>query len=166
MKFPTTKLIAITTALLLLSTIKRNRPIVYRKKWMEDWLLEYGTESLDGLWYEKVFDEWAKTNPERYRRTLRLPPAIFKQLLEMVEPYIKKQDTVMRKSIPPKWRRTNHRTSKFISHCDSQIFNSTSLPSELVVIMLRVPQKLVLLIVVNNQFLFFRRKQNFLRSCF
>lgn len=33
-------------------------------------------------------------------RTLRLPPAIFQQLLEMVEPHIKKQDTVMRKSIP------------------------------------------------------------------
>ncbi|KAG4065527.1 hypothetical protein HA402_013297 [Bradysia odoriphaga] len=104
MKLPTTKLITIATALLLLSTIKRNRPIVYRKKWMKDWLLEYGTESLDGLWYEKVFDEWAKTDPERYRRTLRLPPAIFKQLLEMVEPYIRKQDTVMRKSISPEKR--------------------------------------------------------------
>lgn len=98
------KIAASATILLLLTTIKQQHKTINRKKWVDDWLIQYGTESMDGLWYEKVFDEWAKSNPERFKRTLRLPPAIFKQLLEMVEPIIKKQDTVMRKAISPEKR--------------------------------------------------------------
>lgn len=103
MKFKTT-VVAVTTILLLMTRIKMKHKTAKKKKWTDDWLLKYGTESIDGLWYEKVFDEWAKSNPERYRRTLRLTPAVFQQLLEMVEPVIKKTDTVMRRAVPPEKR--------------------------------------------------------------
>lgn len=98
------KLVAATTILLLLSSIKRQHRTINRKKWIDSWLVQYGTESIDGLWYEKVFDEWAKSNPERFKRTFRLPPAIFNQLLGLVEPIITKQDTVMRRAVPPEKR--------------------------------------------------------------
>lgn len=98
------KIVAAATILLLLTTIKQQPKTIKRSKWVDDWLLKYGTESLDGIWYEKVFDEWAKTNPERFKRTLRLPPAIFNQLLDMVESFIKKQNTVMRKAVPAEKR--------------------------------------------------------------
>lgn len=98
------KLVAVATVLLLIASIKKKPRTINRKKWVDDWLLQYGTESIEGLWYEKVFDEWARTNPERYKRTLRLSPAVFRQLLEMVEPIIKKRDTVMRRAVPPEKR--------------------------------------------------------------
>lgn len=64
------------------------RRTIKETKWVDDWLIKLGTES----WYEKVFDEWAKTNCERYKSTLRPTPAVFQQLLQMVEPIIKKED--------------------------------------------------------------------------
>lgn len=95
------KLITATTIVLLLTVLKEKR--IDRSCWVHDWLLKFGTES-NGLWYENVFEEWTKTNQERFKRTLRLSPAAFDQLLEMVTPIIERQDTHLRKSVNPRKR--------------------------------------------------------------
>ncbi|KAJ6639530.1 Protein ANTAGONIST OF LIKE HETEROCHROMATIN PROTEIN 1 [Pseudolycoriella hygida] len=95
------KIIAATAIIILITTISKRS--INRTIWVNPWLLKFGTES-SGLWYEKVFDEWKKTDKERYRRTLRLTPSIFNELLAMVEPLIRKQNTKLRQSIPPEKR--------------------------------------------------------------
>lgn len=93
-------IVAATIIILMKVTSKRS---INRSLWVHPWLLKYGTES-SGLWYEKVFDEWKNTDPERYRRTLRLTPSIFSELLEMVEPLITKKNTKFRQSVTPEKR--------------------------------------------------------------
>lgn len=92
------KIIAAATIIILITTISKRS--INRSIWVDPWILKFGTES-DGLWYEKVFKEWEETNPERYRRTLRLTPSIFNELLAMVEPLIRKKNTKFRQAVPP-----------------------------------------------------------------
>lgn len=92
------KIIAATTIIILITSISKRS--INRSVWVDPWILKFGTES-DGLWYEKVFEEWKQTNPERYRRTLRLTPSVFDELLSMVEPLIRKQNTRLRRAVPP-----------------------------------------------------------------
>lgn len=95
------KIITAATIVLLLTVLNEKK--FERSCWVDDWLLKFGTES-KGLWYENVFDEWSKSNPERFKRTLRLSPAAFNQLLALVTPLIKRQDTHLRKAVTPKKR--------------------------------------------------------------
>lgn len=96
------KIIVATTTIILITSISKRT--INRSVWVDPWLLKFGTESAGGLWYEKVFEEWKQTNPERYRRTLRLTPSVFNELLSMVEPFIRKKDTQFRKAVSPEKR--------------------------------------------------------------
>lgn len=95
------KIVVATTIIILIKTLSKRS--INRSMWVHPWLLKYGTESA-GLWYERVFDEWKQTDQERYRRTLRLTPSIFSELLSMVEPLIRKHNTKFRQSVPPEKR--------------------------------------------------------------
>ena len=66
-----------------------------RRKWSKEWFLQrginYGHASL-------------RKEPEDFRNFLRMDGPLFDELLGLVEPLIRKEDTVMRASIPPSER--------------------------------------------------------------
>jgi hypothetical protein len=64
-----------------------------RKKWCKDWLLKRDTYSHVNLLNELKFE------PEDFKNYLRMDEKTYLELLSMVTPMIKKEDTVMRKSI-------------------------------------------------------------------
>lgn len=119
------KIIAAATILILITTISKRS--INRSVWVDPWLLKYGTES-NGLWYEKVFEEWKKTNTDRYRRILRLTPSVINELLSMVEPLIRKQDTKFRKSVPPEKRLAI--TLKYLAFGKICIYNTRTLDTQ------------------------------------
>ena len=67
-----------------------------RRKWSKDWLLQRGTYG-----HAKLLKELRISEPEDFRNFLRMDVQSFDELLGLVEPLIRKQETVMRSSIPP-----------------------------------------------------------------
>ena len=72
------------------STKKRKR-----KTWMKDWLRKRHKFTHDNL-----LKELCVSSPEDYENYLRMDHSTFLDLLNKVEPLIKKQDTIMRDCIP------------------------------------------------------------------
>jgi len=73
---------------------KETKPVKReRKKWCKDWLLKRATYSHVNLLNELKFE------PEDFKNYVRMDEKTYLELLSMVTPMIKKEDTVMRKSI-------------------------------------------------------------------
>lgn len=69
-----------------------------RRWWVRPWIQrreELGASS-------RLLQELKEEDPETYRNVLRMTAPQFQELLELVEPLIKKQDTVFRQAIPCK----------------------------------------------------------------
>ncbi|KAG0429118.1 hypothetical protein HPB47_023945 [Ixodes persulcatus] len=67
--------------------------------WMKDWMCRK-ERGMQNQLYEELLD----SDPEEYRRLLRVSREQFLQLLSRVGPRIARQDTVMRRAIPPETR--------------------------------------------------------------
>ena len=67
-----------------------------RSKWVRNWLLEKNKHGM----YRNLLSILERENPQDYRRFLRMNPSVFHELLALVEPYITRKDTCMRKAIP------------------------------------------------------------------
>ncbi|KAG0423295.1 hypothetical protein HPB47_000919 [Ixodes persulcatus] len=70
-----------------------------RSLWMKDWMCRK-ERGMQNQLYEGLLD----SDPEEYRRLLRVSREQFLQLLSRVGPRIARQDTVMRRAIPPETR--------------------------------------------------------------
>ncbi|XP_063799950.1 putative nuclease HARBI1 isoform X1 [Pseudophryne corroboree] len=76
-------------------TTERDRTQQRRRRrscWMKEWLLQRETRS-------HVPPEIRENNPDDYRSLLRMNDATFQELLRLVTPYIRRQDTKMRRAI-------------------------------------------------------------------
>lgn len=72
----------------------RNR----RRWWVRPWIQrreEFGASS-------RLLEELKEEDPETYRNVLRMSATKFQELLNLVEPIIRKQDTHFRQAIPSK----------------------------------------------------------------
>lgn len=67
-----------------------------RSKWCKDW---YMKRELYG--HVNLLKELRAKEPEDYRNFLRMNETAFDELLSLVQPLIRKEETVMRSSIPP-----------------------------------------------------------------
>ena len=67
-----------------------------RAVWVKPWIAARET---DGAFHCLLKD--LEDDPEHYKNYLRMYLATFEELLLEVEPYLKKQDTLMRKAISP-----------------------------------------------------------------
>lgn len=79
-------------------TIKRLRRSKSRKKWVKTWLLRKDLHHMNLL---KVLQE---DDPDDFKNYLRMDENTFNYLLSLVKVHLTKQDTVMRKAIPPEER--------------------------------------------------------------
>ncbi|KAK8759276.1 hypothetical protein V5799_020389 [Amblyomma americanum] len=70
-----------------------------RSCWVKPWL----TKKTLGV-QNQLYEELLATDPEEYKRLLRLSSDQFYQLLARVQPRIERQDTVMRGAVPAKTR--------------------------------------------------------------
>ena len=68
-----------------------------RTAWVHQWVKERESEGL----YNKLLRELRMGHPHLYRNFLRMKADDFDYLLDLTAPLIQKQDTPMRKSIPP-----------------------------------------------------------------
>lgn len=81
----------------MLNDIKnRSRPIRKKRKWVREWI---GRREKLGA-STTLLRELVAEDPNAYRNILRLTQVKFDELLEMITPEIRKQDTVMRSAIP------------------------------------------------------------------
>lgn len=69
---------------------------IKKRMWVKNWILKYGQNGH----FENVYNEWRLSDPEMYRRILRIYPEDFDSLLQAVNPYIEKECTNFRDSIP------------------------------------------------------------------
>lgn len=86
-------------AIILAFGVERRRR-VKRKYWVKEWLTK-------GVVYSHIqlLQEISITSEqEDYKNFLRMNEETFMKLLEMVEPFLQRQDTVMRNSLPVKER--------------------------------------------------------------
>lgn len=67
-----------------------------KKIWVKPWLAQYGRNGH----YENVYREWRESDPDMFRRILRIYPEDFAELVKAVYPIIVKMDTYMRDAIP------------------------------------------------------------------
>ncbi|KAJ8353296.1 hypothetical protein SKAU_G00208630 [Synaphobranchus kaupii] len=74
-------------------TVKRQK----KQFWVRSWLLKRQEKGC----FHTLLDELHHEDPTHYRSWLRLDEDCFKQLLDMVTPLIKREDTVMREAISP-----------------------------------------------------------------
>lgn len=74
---------------------ERKKRLGTRTVWMKQWLERRPSHGHSSLLLE------LRNIPDDYRNFLRMDEELFTNLLMMVSPLIKKQDTVMRKAIPP-----------------------------------------------------------------
>ncbi|CAI6377837.1 unnamed protein product [Macrosiphum euphorbiae] len=84
--------LAATAVALVLHKIKGKKQ---KRKWTKDWLLKRSQYSLINLLNELRF------HPEDWHNYLRMDEETYFELLQLVTPLIVKQDTHLRKSIPP-----------------------------------------------------------------
>lgn len=85
--------VAIALALALKDKEKKSKK---RSKWSKTWFLQrakYG--------HVELLAELRTNEPHDYRNFLRMDALSFDELLELVSPYIRKCDTIMRQSISP-----------------------------------------------------------------
>ena len=68
-----------------------------RRKWSKEWFLQRGIN----YGHVSLLKELRIKEPEDFRNFLRMDGPSFDELLGLVEPLIRKEDTVMRASIPP-----------------------------------------------------------------
>lgn len=66
-----------------------------KKIWIKEWIVKYGTNGH----YENVYREWRLSDPEMYRRILRMYSEDFDHLLRAVTPLIEKENTNYRDAI-------------------------------------------------------------------
>ncbi|KAL1458785.1 hypothetical protein MTO96_043462, partial [Rhipicephalus appendiculatus] len=74
-----------------ISSFKRKRSC-----WMKTWMFEKGRRIQNHLYRELLLSD-----PDKYRRFLRLSCEQFTQLLALVGPIVAREDTAMRRSISP-----------------------------------------------------------------
>ncbi len=79
-------------AIILVFATKRR---VKRKYWMKNWL-----EKRDKYSHINLLKDISYTELDDYKNYLRMSEESFNKLLRMVEPYLIREDTVMRKSLP------------------------------------------------------------------
>lgn len=70
-----------------------------RTTWQKNWMKEG-----DKYNHIRLLTEIRNNNPEDYRQYLRMDVNMFDELLNLVQPFITKKDTHMRRCIPPKER--------------------------------------------------------------
>lgn len=88
----------IRAALLLLIIIEEEETYRNdRRVWTNSYLLRRKDRGM----HHNLFMELAFEDPERFRRCLRMNTAVFEDLLKKVTPFIQKQNTILRDSIPP-----------------------------------------------------------------
>lgn len=66
-----------------------------RRVWVKDWVLRRQKEGF----YVKLITELRTNEPDLYRNFLRMDAKQFDDILELITPYIKKENTNMRQSI-------------------------------------------------------------------
>lgn len=66
------------------------------RMWVKPWIAQYGRNGH----YENVYREWRLSDPDMFRRILRIYPEDFAELVKSVYPMIVKMDTSMRYAIP------------------------------------------------------------------
>lgn len=71
-----------------------------RRVWVREWIDRRSDRGFGAT----LFEEIREGDRESYKNCMRMPEEDFNVLLEMVKPFIQKQDTVMRKSISAKER--------------------------------------------------------------
>lgn len=89
-------------ALLLVSMATKMKKKKKSRIWVKEWMQKFGTNGH----FENVYREWHLTDPDFYRAQLRMYPEDFGQLLRGVDPYIRKQDTVLRLAVTVEKRLT------------------------------------------------------------
>ena len=93
-----------TAAAVIVSIIcKRKRKRNKRKKrsvWVKPWLLRRNALGVCNT----LMLELRSEELHEYRRFLRMTPEIFDEILHLVEPYIKKESTILRDAIPAKMK--------------------------------------------------------------
>lgn len=94
------QLIVPAASIVIILSVLKKRKIKRKRIWVKEWLLKHGTESPFGAFHENVYPDWMISDPERYRRTMRMSTDAFSELVDLVTPYIKKYNTHLRKSIP------------------------------------------------------------------
>lgn len=84
-------------AYLLLDENEPQKRVSHRTVWVHEWVRKRQTEGC----YAKLLNELRNDHPNLYRNFVRMTADDFDYLLQLVTPYIQKQDTHMRKAIPP-----------------------------------------------------------------
>lgn len=75
--------------------------VIKKRMWVKNWIIKYGQNGH----YENVqYNEWRLSDPKMYRRILWIYPEDFDNLLQAVNPYIEKECTNLRDSIPSEKR--------------------------------------------------------------
>ncbi|KAH6933265.1 hypothetical protein HPB50_013919 [Hyalomma asiaticum] len=91
-----------------------------RSVWVKPWL----TRKSLGM-QNQLYQELLASDPEEYKRLLRLSCEQFDQLLALIQPSIGRQDTVMRSSVPAKTRLQV--TLRFLASGDGGVWQTTPL---------------------------------------
>lgn len=84
------KLAASSILAILVAINNNNNKVIAGKPkriWMKEWLKKYGTNGH----YENVYGELRLSDPDMYRRILRIYPEDFDNLLKAVSPLIEKE---------------------------------------------------------------------------
>ena len=76
---------------------RRHRRRKQRSVWVREWIQQRVNKGAN----HQLLQELRLTDTWSYRKFLRMDAATFDELLHLVEPHIKHEDTVMRKAIPP-----------------------------------------------------------------
>ncbi|GFO29311.1 Pol polyprotein [Plakobranchus ocellatus] len=84
------------TVLAFALALRRKTKKKIRRKWAKNWFLKRKK-----FGHSKLLDELGCTEPSDFRNFLRMDEDSFDELLELVRPCIKKQDTNMRDAISP-----------------------------------------------------------------
>ena len=83
--------------LLMMMMLDEEMPVTYeRKMWARQWLLRRGERGA----FNTLFQELAVEDTAGFNEYMRMPYPKFVALADLIGPYIKKQDTCMRISIP------------------------------------------------------------------
>lgn len=69
-----------------------------KREWTRKWLLKRDSHGASS----QLIKELRMEDPLEYKACLRMSPESFDELLQLVESKISKQDTIMRKALPPK----------------------------------------------------------------
>ncbi|KAK9711648.1 hypothetical protein QE152_g25335 [Popillia japonica] len=89
------KISCVATALILSLKQKEKK----KRRWMKDWF-----KKRDEYTHENLLRELKLSEPTDFRNFLRLDGTLFDELLRLVTPEIRKQNTIMRDAIPPSQR--------------------------------------------------------------